>query len=311
MLFFPILSAAQIPSSPALRPALPTLEQVLPPVQPIPSIPATPTTPPQSITPLRPLLPRSQEVAPIQPSPVTQQIVPLRPLLPRSQPTQPLRPLFPLGQQVTTGSRLLPTLDVPLADEVPIPDVLPPQEVLQAQDVRPLPGQLDAVPVFNSNSPELVQTQGILLSTFPPEGKESPRAHLNFAFDGRFDIFAHHLARARIASQTRTLFLGVLISNPSNRPVAIDVLQGASYLTRPDAQFVDLPSYVEDPLGRVFAGPGSRTMNDILRGRRQVNVPSRLVIPPGVRLPVTQLAHSGWQCGALFQWSLHPDATCQ
>jgi hypothetical protein len=31
--------------------------------------------------------------------------------------------------------------------------------------------ELDSIRVFNSNSPEVVQTEGILLSTFPPEGK--------------------------------------------------------------------------------------------------------------------------------------------
>jgi hypothetical protein len=53
----------------------------------------------------------------------------------------------------------------------------PPLEVLQPQEVRPLPGKLDDVPVFNSNSPELVQTEGILLSTFPPRQKSTSAAH--------------------------------------------------------------------------------------------------------------------------------------
>ncbi len=32
-----------------------------------------------------------------------------------------------------------------------------PQDVIQAQEVRPLPGKLDNIPVFNSNSPEGVK----------------------------------------------------------------------------------------------------------------------------------------------------------
>lgn len=68
-------------------------------------------------------------------------------------------------------------------------------EVIRRQEVRALPGSLDEVPVFNSNSPEVVQQDGILLSTFPPEGMANPEAHLNYAFNGRFDIFAHHIAR--------------------------------------------------------------------------------------------------------------------
>jgi hypothetical protein len=159
-------------------------------------------------------------------------------------------------------------------------DAFPPQEAIQTQEIRALPGKLDTIPVFNSNSPETVQTEGILLSTFPPEGKRFPAAHLNFPFQGRFDIFAHHIAKAQTLSQTRTLFFGIIVNNPSDRFVTVDVLQGASYLTQPDALFVDLPDYVEDPLGKVFAGPGSRAMSDVLRGRRQATLPARLVIPP-------------------------------
>ncbi|MEO0378360.1 MAG: DUF3370 family protein, partial [Cyanobacteria bacterium P01_A01_bin.17] len=48
----------------------------------------------------------------------------------------------------------------------PVPIALAP-EILQQQDVRALPGELDSFPVFNSNSPELVLSEGILLSTFP------------------------------------------------------------------------------------------------------------------------------------------------
>lgn len=45
-------------------------------------------------------------------------------------------------------------------------------EVIQNQQVRSLPGSLDNVPVFNSNSPELVLREGILLSTFPRKTKK-------------------------------------------------------------------------------------------------------------------------------------------
>jgi hypothetical protein len=164
---------------------------------------------------------------------------------------------------------------------ISLPDVLPPQEAIQVQDIRSLPGKLDTVPVFNSNSPEIVQMEGVLLSTFPPIGTQAPNAHLNYAFQGRFDVFAHHIVRARTAYQTRTMFLGLLVGNPNSSPVTIDVLQAASYLTNPEARFIDLPAQIEDPIGRIFAGPGSRTMGDILRGRRLGNIPTRLVIPPG------------------------------
>ncbi|HEY9596981.1 MAG TPA: DUF3370 family protein, partial [Cyanophyceae cyanobacterium] len=162
---------------------------------------------------------------------------------------------------------------------------VPPQYIagvdVQPQEVRPLPGQLDTVPTFNSNSPELVETEGILLSTFPQEGKQVPDAHLNYAFQGRFDIFTHHIARAETPAQSRPFYQGVILHNPSDKAVTVDVLQAASYLGTPDAPFISLPDMVDNPNGTVYSGPGSRTMNDILRGVRQGNFPAQLVIPPG------------------------------
>ncbi|MBW4473018.1 MAG: DUF3370 domain-containing protein [Stenomitos rutilans HA7619-LM2] len=182
----------------------------------------------------------------------------------------------PTSPKVPPPQEIIPSQD----ERLPPQESLQRQEIFEPQELRPLPGQLDTVPVFNSNSPEMVQTEGILLSTFPPEGKAVPAAHLNFPFQGRFDLFSHHIAKARNPSDTRTLFQGVLVYNPTYQPITIDVLQGASYLTRPDAQFIELPSYVDDPTGRVYAGPGSRIVNDVLRGRRQGNWPAVMVIPP-------------------------------
>jgi len=155
------------------------------------------------------------------------------------------------------------------------------KEVRVPQTMRVLPGKLDSVLVFNSNSPELVQTEGILLSTFPPAGKRTPAAHLNLPLQGRFDVFAHHIAKAKTPDDLRTLYLGVLLHNPDGKPVTVDILQAASYLSQPDAPFIDLPAYVDNPLGTVFAGPGSRAMLDILRRNRPEGFPAQIVIPPG------------------------------
>jgi hypothetical protein len=176
----------------------------------------------------------------------------------------------------------LPILTFAQATPTPTPSPSPPPqtEIVQPQEVRSLPGQLDAVPVFNSNSPELVQTEGILLSTFPGNGKSTPSAHLEFPFQGRFDVFAHHIAKAATPEDLRTLYLGIILHNPGNKPVTVDILQAASYLSQPDAPFIELPSQVENPLGTVYAGPGSRAMSDILRSRRQADFPPQLVIPP-------------------------------
>lgn len=157
----------------------------------------------------------------------------------------------------------------------------PPEEVVQPQQVRPLPGQLDTIPTFNSNSPELVLKEGVLLSTFPPEGKKVPSAHLNFPFRGRFDVFAHHVARAEPPEDLRSLYLGIILHNPTAESVTVNVLQGASYLSQPDAPFIQLPAVSPNLLGNVFAGPGDRVMSDILRGRRQDIFPPQIVIPAG------------------------------
>lgn len=166
-----------------------------------------------------------------------------------------------------------------LAQAVPEPTV--PQEIVIPQQTRPLPGQLDKVPVFNSNNPEVVKTEGILLSTFPPQGKRVPAAHLNFPFQGRFDLFSHHIARAiETPDDLRTLYLGVIVYNPGSHPVTVDVLQAASYLSQPDAPFINLPPMQDNLLGNIYAGPGDRVTHSVLRLGRQEGWPAQLVIPP-------------------------------
>ncbi|MEB3336565.1 MAG: DUF3370 domain-containing protein, partial [Leptolyngbyaceae bacterium] len=64
-------------------------------------------------------------------------------------------------------------------------------------------------------------------------------------------------------------------------PVTVDVLQAASYLSQPDAPFIQLPSLVENPQGTVYSGPGSRAMSDILRGQHDPVLPTKLVLAPG------------------------------
>jgi hypothetical protein len=171
----------------------------------------------------------------------------------------------------------LPSLMLAQVVTAPLPPVQS-EYITQPQEIRPLPGQLNDVPVFNSNSPEVVVGDGILLSTYPQEGKYNPKAHLNKPLNGRFDFFSHHIARP---FDSRPLYQGVLVSNPSNRFVRVKILQGASYLTSPDAPFVDLPALVEDPKGQVYSGPGSRLMSSILRGKSQTSFPSQVIIGPG------------------------------
>jgi hypothetical protein len=150
--------------------------------------------------------------------------------------------------------------------------------IIESQQVRPLPGQLDQIPMFNSNSPEVINNEGILLSIFPQQGKTAPTAHLNKPLRGRFDFFSHHISRP--VGERRTLYQATLAYNPTARPVTVKILQGASYLTTPDAPFIDLPAKLPDPTGKVFSGPGSRLVNSILRGVNHPYFPQEVVIPP-------------------------------
>ncbi|ACA99023.1 MULTISPECIES: DUF3370 domain-containing protein [Cyanophyceae] len=150
--------------------------------------------------------------------------------------------------------------------------------VTEPQEVRPLPGSLNEIPVFNSNSPEVIAQEGILLSTFPKAGKSQAIAHLETPLEGRFDIFTHHISRP--ATEQRTLYQGLLVNNPTGSPRTLKILQGISYLNSKDAPFRELLPFVEDPQGHVYSGPGSRLVSDTLRGKSQTQFPEILRIPP-------------------------------
>ncbi|QYO63708.1 DUF3370 family protein [Leptolyngbya sp. 7M] len=138
-----------------------------------------------------------------------------------------------LASTETVSSDPFSGTPIALPDTSPLPQTVPQRlDVVRSQQVRPLPGQLDDVPVFNSNSPELIQKDGILLSTFPPEGMQVRSAHLNHPLQGRFDIFAHHVARGINADDVRTLYVGVVVYNPADRPIKLDILQGVTYLSQ-------------------------------------------------------------------------------
>lgn len=166
---------------------------------------------------------------------------------------------------------------------------MPPQEqVAQAQgdvitlpqEVRSLPGGLDNVPVFNSNSPEIIEGDGILLSTFPSRGKSDPSAHLNVAFDGRFDIFSHHVARGQDDRDTRTVYEAIIVHNPGKRAVTLNIRDGASHISQ-ESPWNEIASGSSNLYSNNFSGPGSRVMNDVLRDRRQPSLPNQVTIGPG------------------------------
>ena len=147
------------------------------------------------------------------------------------------------------------------------------------QEVRPLPGGLDNVPVFNSNSPEIIESDGILLSTFPSRGKSDPSAHLNYTFNGRFDIFSHHVARGTSDTDTRTVYESIIVHNPGDRPVSLTIRDGATHISQ-ESPWNEIASGSNNLYSNNFSGPGSRVMNDVLRDRRQAVFPSSVTIPP-------------------------------
>jgi hypothetical protein len=171
-----------------------------------------------------------------------------------------------------------------------------PEKYCRDTEVRKLPGRLNETPCFNSNSPEMVLNDGILLSTFPPEGMTHPEAHLNYAFDGKFDIFSHHVARSESDSDDRILYLGFIAANPSNRKVHLRFPSGASYVSQPDAPFVTVSELCLNNDAKIFAGPGDRVNLDLLRHKKAAFLPREITIAPGqtkliftLPVPVRQL----------------------
>ena len=138
-----------------------------------------------------------------------------------------------------------------------------------------------------------------------------PTAHLNFPFRGRFDIFAHHIAKAEPAENLRSLYLGIILHNPTSESVKVNILQGASYLSQPDAPFIELPSLTQNILGTVFAGPGDRVMSDMLRGRRQNIFPAQIVIPPGQSQMLLNLPIPVQGTNTAFKWSVYIGTTTE
>ncbi|MFN8671181.1 MAG: DUF3370 domain-containing protein [Candidatus Sericytochromatia bacterium] len=158
----------------------------------------------------------------------------------------------------------------------------------------PLQGKLTKNLVFNSNSPEIVKTEGILLSTFSSEGKENKNAHLEQEFEGEFDIFTHHIAVERKKGDLTTLYQGILLGNPTNKLIRVKILASASYLSQPDAPFVKLDNFIENNDGRFFAGPGDRVSQDILREKnfleKEIRLqPNEIILLKELPIPIKTL----------------------
>jgi Protein of unknown function (DUF3370) len=197
----------------------------------------------------------------------------------------PAKPSAPLPAPVLTPSPS-PTPSVP-ATRVTIPQL-----------VLPLPGSLDSVPVFNSNSPEIVLQPGVLLSTFPGDGRHHPEAHLNYPLQGRFDVFFHHIINGSKVGP-RTLYLGMLIGNSSDKKVHVQLHSAISYATKPDSPFITLDPVSDNKRGKYHAGPGDRVTLDQLRDKKQHGWHRRIELDPGEIKLVYQLPLRNGRTGAL------------
>lgn len=166
-----------------------------------------------------------------------------------------------------------------LLPRLPFANALPPLEIIAENEVRPLPGNLDEVLMFNSNSPEWIKQEGILLSTFPGGWRGDPEAHLEYRLTGEFEVFAHHFTHT--PPDLKTLYLGLMVHNPDAQPVTVEVLTAASYLLEPDAPFKEKPAISDNPNGEIYSGPGIRAVDEVLRGKRQSEFPETLELGSG------------------------------
>ena len=153
--------------------------------------------------------------------------------------------------------------------------------LVRQQQLRPLPGQLDEVLMLNDNNPELITGEGVLLSTFPTN------QGLDVAFNGRFDLFSHHVYAGKPEELASTLWLAVLAQPLGPEPVTIDVISGSTSLsqgTKPGqtaAPFLPLPSLMAETTTPIASGPGSRVAGDLLRGDQAPELPKQIKLAPG------------------------------
>lgn len=164
----------------------------------------------------------------------------------------------------------------------------------ETYSIYPLPGQLNQVPMVNSNSPEVITSAGILVSTLPPLKPGDGSVYLDHALTGRFQVFAHHVAEPPDSS--RQLHLGLLLSNPQPEPIAVRLLRGHSFLLTPDAPYRSLPPLISGWDSLVFSGPGDRLMANVLNQTENALRPSMMI--PGQS---TQLMEQ-WPVPVDWQW---------
>ena len=161
------------------------------------------------------------------------------------------------------------------------------------QRVLPLPGHLDAVPMVNDNNPELIEQDGILLSTFSGTSQDSS---IDVTLNGRFDLFSHHVYAGNDDSLESTLWLALLMAPQGNTPVTLTLIGGSTALSQATergqtaAPFLPLPARMHETTAIVASGPGSRVAGDLLNRRTAAELTSRTwILEPGEPSLVLQL----------------------
>ncbi|WP_254966608.1 DUF3370 domain-containing protein [Cyanobium sp. CH-040] len=189
-----------------------------------------------------------------------------------------------------SGALLLAPGLAAAATPAPAPAQPPPgqprEPILRSQTVAPLPGGLDQVLMVNDNNPELITGPGILLSTFPGQGRPVPEAHLDVALAGRFDLFSHHVYAGKPETVDSTLWLAVVAQPRGRQPVQLRLLEGSTSLSQSldpamaGAPFLPLPPLLAEGTSAAWAGPGSRVATELLKRQRSPELARSWTLAP-------------------------------
>ena len=189
----------------------------------------------------------------------------------------------------------------PAAPTVPTrPESAP--TVLRRQRVEPLPGGLDGVLLVNDNNPELIRSEGILLSGFDPGRGWDGRplgvsaAHLNVPLNGVFELFSHHVFAGKPERLDSTLWLAVVGAPRGPAAVKLRLRGGSTALSQAtaagqsSAPFLPLPPLMlQESTQPVWSGPGSRVATELLQRGRSPELPGEWSLPAGMLTPLVVL----------------------
>jgi hypothetical protein len=176
-----------------------------------------------------------------------------------------------------------------------------PQTIPLPHQVQPLRGQFNATPVLHSNQPEVVRSEGILISTafgtstYRRGQSQQLIANPLFTFNGPFGIHVHHIYRpkdpTRMGDRWRRglLHIGVIGINPSYLPVTVQFPAGMIHSSFDQAYLPTLMGVADNSDRRLASGPGDATALALLSGQRDQRIPQQVQIPPYSRQLLVEL----------------------